>query len=76
MSKCKANQYIPKIIADLSEGRYSLRRVPEGERGPSRLGRIKKLLKKLKKKWIRPWTVMEVLYNRTYKVADHMGVRK
>src|SRR6266540_799320 len=49
MDKRKANQHIPKIIADLSEGRYSLRRVPEGERGPSRLGRIKKLLKKLKK---------------------------
>ncbi len=31
---------------------------------------------KLKKKWIGLWTVMEVLYNRTYKVADHMGVRK
>src|SRR6266540_1425561 len=49
MDKCKANQYIPKIIADLSEGRYSLKRVPEGERGPSRLGRIKKLCKKLKR---------------------------
>ena len=31
---------------------------------------------KLEKKWIGLWTVMEVLYNRTYKVADHMGVRK
>ena len=49
MSKCKANRYIQKIIADLSEGRYSLKRVPEGERDPSRLCRIKKLLKKLKK---------------------------
>ena len=49
MDKRKANQHIPKIIADLSEGRYSLKRVPEGERGPSRLGRIKKLLKKLKR---------------------------
>src|SRR6266540_3587328 len=49
MDKRKANQHIPKIIADLSEGRYSLKRVPERERGPSRLGRIKKLLKKLKK---------------------------
>src|SRR6266540_5217155 len=49
MDKRKANQHIPQIIADLSEGRYSLKRVPEGERGPSRLGRIKKLLKKLKK---------------------------
>src|SRR6266542_2255349 len=49
MSKCKANRYIQKIIADLSEGRYSLKRVPEGERDPSRLGKIKKLFKKLKK---------------------------
>ena len=31
---------------------------------------------KLEKKWIGPWTVMKILYNRTYKVADHMGVRK
>src|SRR6266511_5756336 len=31
---------------------------------------------KLEKKWIGPWTIIEVLYNGTYKVADHMGVRK
>ncbi len=31
---------------------------------------------KLKKKWIGPQTIMEVLYNGTYKVADHMEVRK
>ncbi len=31
---------------------------------------------KLKKKWIGPQTIMEVLYNGTYKVADHMRVRK
>ena len=49
MNKRKANQYVPKIIADLSEGRYSLKRVPGGERDPSRLCRIKKLFKKLKK---------------------------
>src|SRR6266542_3518415 len=49
MSKRKANQSVPKIIADLSEGRYSPKRVPEGERDPSRLCRIKKLFKKLKK---------------------------
>src|SRR6266540_2940056 len=49
MGQRKANQHIPKIIADLSEGRYSLKRVPEGERNPSRLSRIKKLFKKLKK---------------------------
>ncbi len=45
----RANQHIPKIIADLSEGRYSLKRVPEGERNPSRICRIKKLFKKLRK---------------------------
>src|SRR6266511_1149803 len=49
MSKRKVNQYIPKIIADLSEGRYSLKRISEGERDPSRLCRIKKLFKKLKR---------------------------
>src|SRR6266542_5264394 len=49
MDKRKANRHISQIIADLSEGRYSLKRVPEGERGPSRLGRIKKLLKKIKR---------------------------
>ncbi len=31
---------------------------------------------KLEKKQTGPWTVMEVLYNGTYKVADYMGVRK
>src|SRR6266498_1228966 len=49
MSNRKVNQYIPKIIADLSEGRYSLKKVLEGERDPSRLRRIKKLFKKLRK---------------------------
>ena len=49
MSKRKANQHVLKIIADLSEGRYSLKRVPERERDPSRLSRIKKLFKKLRK---------------------------
>src|SRR6266498_2880738 len=49
MSKRKANQNISKIIEDLSEGRYTLKRVPEGERNPSRLCRIKKLFKKLRK---------------------------
>src|SRR6266498_3195168 len=49
MSKHEANQHVPKIIADLSEGRYSLKKVLEGERDPSRLRRIKKLFKKLKK---------------------------
>ncbi len=49
MSRRKANQDVPKIIADLSEGRYSLKRVPEGERNPSRVRRIKRLFKKLRK---------------------------
>src|SRR6266540_1161830 len=49
MSKRKANQNVPKIIADLSEGRYSLKKVSEGERDPSRLCRIKKLFKQLKR---------------------------
>src|SRR6266545_5558055 len=49
MSKRKSNQHVPKIIADLSEGRYSLKKIPEGERNPSRLCRIKKLFKKLRK---------------------------
>src|SRR6266540_5937569 len=49
ISNRKANQHVPKIIADLLERRYSLKRVPEGERNPSRLCRIKKLFKKLKK---------------------------
>ncbi len=31
---------------------------------------------KLEKKWVGPWTIIEVLYNGMYKVADHMGVRK
>jgi len=31
---------------------------------------------KLKKKWVGSWTIIEVLYNETYKVADHMGVWK
>ncbi len=31
---------------------------------------------KLEKKWIGSWTIMEVLYNETYKVANHMRVRK
>ena len=31
---------------------------------------------KLENKQIGLWTIMEVLYNGIYKVADHMGVRK
>ena len=31
---------------------------------------------KLEKKWIGLWIIIEVLYNGTYKVADHVRVRK
>ncbi len=31
---------------------------------------------KLEKKWVGPWTIIEVLYNEIYKVADHMGIWK
>jgi len=30
---------------------------------------------KLEPKWVGPWTVVRVLYNGTYKIADHVGVR-
>ena len=30
---------------------------------------------KLERKWVGPWTIVEVQYNGTYKVADHIGVR-
>jgi len=30
---------------------------------------------KLKPKWVGSWIIMKVLYNRTYKVADHVEVR-
>jgi len=43
MTKCKINQHVPKIIADLQEGHYSLKRVKEGEKDPFRVKRIKKL---------------------------------
>ncbi len=49
MTKQKAKQFIQKIKADLKEGWYSLKRVPEGERDPSRVKRLKKLWKKIKK---------------------------
>ncbi len=49
MTKRKANQYISKIKADLQEGWYSLKRILEEERDPSRAKRIKKLWKKIKK---------------------------
>jgi len=31
---------------------------------------------KLEKKWVGLWTIIEVLYNEMYKVADHMEVQK
>ena len=49
MTKQKSNQAIQKIKADLQERRYTLKKVPEGERNPSRTKRIKKLWKKIKK---------------------------
>ncbi len=30
---------------------------------------------KLEPKWVESWIVVGVLYNRTYKIADHVGVR-
>src|SRR6266498_6056336 len=30
---------------------------------------------KLEPKWVGPWTVVGVLYNGTYKIADYVGVR-
>ena len=30
---------------------------------------------KLEFKWVEPWTVVGVLYNRTYKIADHVRVQ-
>ncbi len=31
---------------------------------------------KLEKKWIESWTIIKVLYNRMYKVANHVRIRK
>ena len=31
--------------------------------------------RKLKLKWVGPWTIIEVLYNRSYKIADHVGIQ-
>ena len=49
MTKRNLNQKIQKIKADLQEGHYTLKRIPEGEKGPSRVKRIKKLWKKIGK---------------------------
>src|SRR6266542_901074 len=49
MTKRKSNQYVQKIKADLQEEKYSLKRVPAGERNPLRAKRIKKLWKKIEK---------------------------
>ena len=43
------NQYILKIKKDLQEGCYSLKKVLEEERDPSKVKRVKKLWKKIKK---------------------------
>ena len=49
MTKRKSNQYVQKIKADLQEEKYSLKRVPAGERNPLRTKRIKKLWKKIER---------------------------
>ena len=49
MTKHNSKQYVQKIKADLQDERYSLKRVPAGERNPLRMKRIKKLWKKIKR---------------------------
>ena len=49
MTKQISNQIKQKIKADLREGRYSLKRVLVGERGPLRTKRIRKLWKKIER---------------------------
>ena len=49
MTKQRSNQTIQKIKVDVKEGYYSLRRISEEERDPSRAKRIKKLWRKIKK---------------------------
>src|SRR6266498_1952861 len=48
MKKKKSKKTEKKIKADGKKGQYSLKKVPEGERNPSRGKRIKKLRKKIK----------------------------
>ena len=49
MIKQKSTQTVQKIKADVQGGHYSLKRISEGERDPSRAKRIRKLWKKIKK---------------------------
>src|SRR6266542_2119456 len=49
MTKQKSSQTVQQIKAEVKGGHYSLKRIPEGERDPSRAKRIKKLWKKIKK---------------------------
>ncbi len=43
MTKQKIKQTTQKIKADLKEGQYSLKRISERERNPSRAKRLKKI---------------------------------
>ena len=49
MTKQNANRYVQKIKTDLQNEQYSLKRVPVGERNPSRTKRIKILWKKIRR---------------------------
>ncbi len=49
MTKHNSKQNVQKIKADLQDKRYSLKRVPAGERNPLRMKRIKKLWKKIER---------------------------
>ena len=49
MTTQKSKQTVQKLKADVQKGYYSLKRIPTGEKNPSRRKRIKKLWKKIKK---------------------------
>src|SRR6266542_907310 len=49
MMKQKSEQTVQKIKADVQGGHYSLKRISEEDRDPSRTKRMKKLCKKRKK---------------------------
>ncbi len=49
MTKQKSKQTVQKIKADVQGGHYSLKRIPDEDRDPSRAKRMKKLWKKIKK---------------------------
>src|SRR6266511_2050983 len=49
MTKQKSKQTVKKIKADVQGGHYSLKRIPDEDRDPSRAKRMKKLWKKIKK---------------------------